>query len=109
VCVLLGSSASANVVEWARSSSVAVSWAGDVEAAVVYLTTSGLSRRARLAPAIVVQRAAFSSMLRSVSCTLAGGVTWPLAAGGREKLGGRVRLGLRGVCVAWGVSAVWGV
>jgi hypothetical protein len=46
-------------------------------------------RRARLAPAMLVQRAAFSSMLRSVSWTLAGGVTLCVVATGREKLGAR--------------------
>jgi len=44
---------------------------------------SALVLRARLTPAISVQRAAFSAMLRSVSCTLAGGVTFSAAAIGR--------------------------
>jgi hypothetical protein len=44
--------------------------------------------RARLTPARSVQRAAFSAMLRSVSCTLAGGATFCVVGIGRVKLGG---------------------
>src|ERR1700722_18063145 len=71
------------------ASSAASSASGVAGASLVILIVSGPVRRARLAPAIVVQRAAFSSMLRSVSCTLAGGVTRSVAAAGREKLGAR--------------------
>jgi len=51
---------------------------------------------------MVVQRAAFSSMLRSVSCTLAGGVTCSVVAAGREKLGAREpeTAGCRCACAA---------
>lgn len=44
---------------------------------------SALLLRARLTPAMSVQRAAFSAMLRSVSWTLAGGVTFCSVAIGR--------------------------
>jgi hypothetical protein len=45
--------------------------------------TSAPVLRARLTPAISVQRAAFSAMLRSVSWTLAGGVTFCVGGKGR--------------------------
>jgi hypothetical protein len=57
---------------------------GSVLNAVVVATMfSAPLLRARLTPAMSVQRAAFSAMLRSVSWTLAGGVTFCAVAIGR--------------------------
>ena len=50
---------------------------------VVTIAFSAPLLRARLTPAMSVQRAAFSAMLRSVSWTLAGGVTFSAVAIGR--------------------------
>lgn len=50
---------------------------------VVTIAFSAPLLRARLTPAMSVQRAAFSAMLRSVSWTLAGGVTFCAVAIGR--------------------------
>jgi hypothetical protein len=88
ICALDSPGVAASVAG-ADASGVASSATGAAGASVVILIVSGPMRRARLAPAIVVQRAAFSSMLRSVSCTLAGGVTRSVVAAGREKLGAR--------------------
>ncbi|WP_336601308.1 hypothetical protein [Paraburkholderia bengalensis] len=52
---------------------VAAAWMTASSRVSTTLAGSLAVRRARLAPASVVQRAAFSSMLRSVSCTLAAG------------------------------------
>jgi hypothetical protein len=51
--------------------------------AVVTMAFSAPLLRARLTPAMSVQRAAFSAMLRSVSWTLAGGATFCAVAMGR--------------------------
>jgi hypothetical protein len=64
----------------------------DASGALVTFGASALLLRARLTPARSVQRAAFSAMLRSVSCTLGGGVTFCVVGIGRVKLGGARRV-----------------